>query len=63
MKYTVCILFDQWARRVLLQKKSKTEFKGMLNGVDGKIELHEEPDQSVVRKSRGRLTWTLIPGT
>lgn len=61
MKYTVCILFDQGAHSVLLQKKSKTEFKGLLNGVGGKIELYEEPNQCAARKIKEEVNLDFKP--
>lgn len=61
MEYTVCILFDRGAHSILLQKKSKTEFKGMLNGVGGKIELHENPRQSAIREIKEEVNLDLKP--
>ena len=37
MNYSVCFLFDRRGENVLLQVKGKTDFKGKLNGVGGKL--------------------------
>lgn len=52
MEYTVNILFNREVSRVLLQKKSKTEFKGMLNGVGGKVEYKEGMHAAASREIR-----------
>lgn len=46
MKYTVCFIFSQDMREVLMMHKMKGPFPGCLNGVGGKI---EESDQSITK--------------
>lgn len=43
MKYTVCFLFCNDGKLVLLQKKNRTQYAGRYNGVGGKIEPGESP--------------------
>lgn len=49
-KYSVCLLFNGDGSKVLLQKKDRTAFAGMLNGVGGKIEEDENPAQGALRE-------------
>ncbi len=48
--YTVCFLFTPDLKQVLLQTKAKTDFKGRLNGVGGKLEPGEEPQACAYRE-------------
>lgn len=43
-KYSVCFLFSKDGRKVLLQTKDRTAFRGKLNGVGGKL----EPDETMI---------------
>ena len=49
-KYTVIPLFNIDGSEVLLIKKDRTAFKGRLNGVGGKIEDGETPEQGAYRE-------------
>lgn len=49
-KYSVCFLLDKTVEYVLLQKKNKTIFEGMYNGVGGKIEPGEIPSAGALRE-------------
>lgn len=51
-KYTVCFLFTPNLEYVLLQRKKKTDFAGLLNGVGGKLEDGETPEQCAIREIR-----------
>lgn len=48
--YTVCLLFTKYQLQVLLQKKEKTKYKGLLNGIGGKILPGESPEEAALRK-------------
>lgn len=48
--YTVCLLFTPDLQQVLLQVKKKTDFAGLLNGVGGKLEPGETPEQCARRE-------------
>lgn len=48
--YTVCYLFDGNLENVLLATKDRTDFKGLKNGVGGKIEPHENSYASALRE-------------
>lgn len=61
MRYTVNLLFDQTLQSILLLKKSKSEFKGMLNGVGGKIEDQEEPSRSAAREIKEETNLDIDP--
>lgn len=50
--YTVCFLFSHDLESVLLQTKSRTDFKGKLNGVGGKLEPDESPEDCARREIR-----------
>lgn len=49
-KYTVILLFNKDGSKVLLIKKDRTAFAGKLNGVGGKIENNETPEQGAYRE-------------
>lgn len=49
-KYTVIPLFNKDGSKVLLIKKDRTAFAGKLNGVGGKIEDNETPEQGAYRE-------------
>lgn len=49
-KYTVVVLLNGDGSKVLLEKKDRTLFAGMLNGVGGKIEEGETPEQGAYRE-------------
>lgn len=49
-KYTVILLFNKDGSKVLLIKKDRTAFAGKLNGVGGKIEDNETPEQGAYRE-------------
>lgn len=51
-EYTVCFLFTPDLKQVLLQTKAKTDFKGRLNGVGGKLEPGEDPQTCAFREIR-----------
>ncbi len=51
-RFTVCLLFDSELKNVLLVKKSKTEFKGRLNGCGGEIEDSETAYSGALREIR-----------
>lgn len=63
--YTVCLLFNQEKTRLLLQKKEKTIYAGLFNGVGGKLEKNETPEECARREIKeetgisklSRLTW------
>lgn len=63
--YTVCLLFTEDLAQLLLVKKTKTCYKGRLNGLGGKIKEGETAKQCVIRKvadesgvaDLGNLTW------
>lgn len=63
--YTVCFLFTPGLDSVLLQVKGKTDFKGLLNGVGGKLEPNETPRECALREiheetgidAPGKLAW------
>lgn len=57
--YTVCLLLTKDHKEVLLQVKKDTDFAGMLNGVGGKVELGETPEECALRKIREE---TSLPG-
>lgn len=48
--YTVCVLFDGYLRNVLLVRKARTDFKGKLNGVGGRVEPGEDPYEGALRE-------------
>lgn len=50
MEYTVNLIFTKTLDQILLQKKAKTEFAGMLNGPGGKKEPDELPIDCAHRK-------------
>lgn len=51
LKYTVGFLFDEKAKRIVLIKKNKPYWqKGLYNGVGGKIEPNESPEQCIIRE-------------
>lgn len=50
--YTVCFLFSKDHKEVLLQTKNATDFAGRLNGVGGKVELGETPEECALREIR-----------
>lgn len=47
--YTICLLFDETASNVLLQRKDHTAYEGLLNGVGGKMNRKESVLQAIVR--------------
>lgn len=49
-KYTVCLIFDPTMNLILLQEKAKTVYKGLLNGVGGRIEDGEDPETGALRE-------------
>jgi len=50
-KYVVGFLFTHNKKNVILIRKNKPEWqKGLLNGVGGKIEKNETPDQAMTRE-------------
>lgn len=49
-EYTVVLLFNADGSKVLLVKKDRTTFAGKLNGVGGKIEEGETPEQCAYRE-------------
>ena len=51
-EYTVCLLFNENLTHVLLQRKMKTEFQGLLNGVGGSMDAHETPERAALREIR-----------
>ena len=50
--YTVCILFSEDIGQVLLVRKNKTTYKGILNGPGGAIEENEDPYDGALREIR-----------
>lgn len=52
MEYTVNFLFTTDGKEVLLQRKKRTRFAGMLNGVGGKLEEGEAPMECAIREIR-----------
>lgn len=48
--YTVCFLFAKDMNHVLLQRKDKTEFAGLWNGVGGSCRDNETPEQCAYRE-------------
>lgn len=50
MEYTVGFLFSPDGSKVLLQRKLKTEYAGLFNGVGGKLEEGETPEQCMIRE-------------
>ena len=50
MHYTVVIVFDEGGQNVLLLQKQKTGFKGIYNGVGGKVEPHETSSECAYRE-------------
>lgn len=48
--YTVCILFNRDLDSVLLVRKNRTAFKGMLNGPGGAVEPGETPYEGALRE-------------
>lgn len=50
--YTVIVLLNGDGSKVLLTKKDRTAFAGMLNGVGGKIERGESPEEGAYREIR-----------
>lgn len=61
MEYTVCLLFTPDGKSLVLQKKNKAEFAGLLNGVGGKVELGETSLDCALREieeeTNLRLEW------
>lgn len=57
-QYTVVILFTNDGSKVLLQQKDRTRFRGMLNGVGGKIEPGELPIGGAIREIKEETTLT-----
>lgn len=49
-KYTVIPLLNADGSKVLLLKKDRTAFAGMLNGIGGKIEDNETPEEGAYRE-------------
>ncbi len=49
-KLSVILLFNNDGTKLLLQKKDRTVYKGMLNGIGGKIEDSEMPVQGALRE-------------
>lgn len=49
-KYSVCVLLNKDGTKVLLEKKNRTLFAGMLNGVGGKVEDGEKPWEGALRE-------------
>lgn len=49
-QYTVVVLLNSDGSKVLLTKKDRTSFAGMLNGVGGKIEQGEKPMDGAYRE-------------
>ena len=49
-QYSVILLFSENGSKILLQKKDRTDFKGMLNGVGGKVEDGEKPLDGALRE-------------
>lgn len=49
-KYSVCVLLNKDGTKVLLTRKDRTMFAGMLNGVGGKINDGEEPWEGALRE-------------
>lgn len=66
-KYSVCVLLNGDGTKVLLTRKNRTAFAGMLNGVGGKIKEGEEPwegglreikeETAIDRKDITRFSW------
>lgn len=50
MDYTVCLLFNKDLTQVLLQEKAVTMYAGRFNGVGGKFEIDEKPDECALRE-------------
>lgn len=48
--YTVCLLFTPDMEHILLVEKQKTEYIGLLNGVGGKVEENETPEECARRE-------------
>lgn len=66
MKYGICFMFDENLEYVLLQRKDRSNLRGKLNAVGGKIEGNETPEECVVREiaeetgvhtTPGALSW------
>lgn len=65
MHYTVCLLICRQTNEVLLVKKDRTDFAGRYNGVGGKLEKGEFPEECAVREIKeetgadvkGRVRW------
>lgn len=63
MEYVVGFLFDNDKESVLLVRKNKPQWQaGYLNGIGGKIEADESPDEAIHREFREEtglkdLTW------
>lgn len=51
-RYTICLLFTPDGQEVLLQRKDRTDFRGLLNGVGGKFEPGETAEQCALREIR-----------
>lgn len=49
-QYSVILLFNKDGSKVLLQKKDRTTYKGMLNGIGGKVEDGEDPFDGALRE-------------
>lgn len=49
-EYTVCFLFEKDINHVLLQRKIKTDFAGLWNGVGGACRNGETPEQCAYRE-------------
>lgn len=49
-RYTVIFILNNTHTKVLLQLKNRTEYAGKLNGVGGKVEDGETPEQGAYRE-------------
>ncbi len=50
MHYTVCLLLCDSTQEVLLCKKDRTDFAGRYNGVGGKFNSGETPEECAIRE-------------